>query len=205
MMIIGNLKLHEGRMQDLASFHALDAELGQFIGNRLANYLKENNLRPEYIASHGHTILHSPSQYYSVQIGHGAAIAAKTGIDCICDFRSGDIHKNGQGAPFAPIVERYLFPEYDYFLNLGGICNISAISENCTHAFDICACNQILNFAAKKLRQPYDIGGKLSAQGQIIDSLLSRFNDIEFCHISPPKSLSNEYIAEAIFSTFSKP
>ena len=52
---------------------------------------------------HGQTILHAPDAGLTRQLGDGALLAAETGLDVVCDFRSRDMAEGGQGAPFAPL------------------------------------------------------------------------------------------------------
>ena len=61
----------------------------------------------------------------TAQLGDGAAIAAETRINVVCDLRAMDVALGGQGAPIVPIGEKLLFPEYRAFMNLGGIANVS--------------------------------------------------------------------------------
>src|SRR5690554_2463599 len=80
----------------------LDAKYGQFIGQTAANFIKETNEKVDLIASHGHTVFHEPQYHYSKQIGHGAYIAAESGLLTVSDFRSLDLAYGGQGAPLVP-------------------------------------------------------------------------------------------------------
>src|SRR5688572_6681903 len=80
----------------------LHSEFGTFIGECLDTFFAEEGIYPQLIASHGHTIFHQPQNGFTLQIGSGAAIAAITGIDTACDFRSGDVALGGQGAPLVP-------------------------------------------------------------------------------------------------------
>ena len=76
----------------------LDTELGVFYGALCKRFLIKNKLSANYIASHGHTVFHQPQRGYTLQIGHGASIAAAAGIPVISDFRSADVALGGQGA-----------------------------------------------------------------------------------------------------------
>ncbi|HJX71881.1 MAG TPA: anhydro-N-acetylmuramic acid kinase, partial [Bacteroidales bacterium] len=64
---------------------------GSFIGKTTAAFLEDNNLKADLIASHGHTIFHQPEKGFTYQLGSGAAIASKSGITTISDFRSLDV------------------------------------------------------------------------------------------------------------------
>src|SRR6202051_4903683 len=138
--------------KDLASSGGLTAKdylllhtsYGHYLGNCINDFLEERNLsfQVQLIASHGHTAFHLPAQHMTAQLGDGAAIAAVTGIRTITDLRSVDVALGGQGAPIVPIGEKLLFPEFDFFLNIGGIANLSANGENFI-GFDICPANRI--------------------------------------------------------------
>ena len=53
----------------------------------------------------------------------------------VCDLRTLDVALGGQGAPLVPLGERALFPEYQAFLNIGGICNVALHAEHEHHWF----------------------------------------------------------------------
>ena len=73
----------------------LSNEFGEFSGKQVNLFCGENNVKPDFIASHGHTVFHQPQNKLTLQIGSGAEIAAQTGITTICDFRSTDIALGG--------------------------------------------------------------------------------------------------------------
>lgn len=116
------------RLRNVANSSALEfvqtnADYGHFIGREVISFINKHNLKVDFICSHGHTSFHQPALGFTTQIGDGAAIAAETGLDVICDFRSLDVALHGQGAPLVPIGDRLLFSEFDYRLNLGGFAN----------------------------------------------------------------------------------
>ncbi len=170
----------------------LDSRFGRFIGKETRAWMNSLSLEAELIASHGHTVFHEPSKGFTLQIGCGANIAFESGIDTITSFRLADIAAGGQGAPFAPIADKALFPGYQAYLNLGGIANLSILTpDKKWKAWDIGPCNQVLNHLAMKAGQPYDAEGMLAASGVIIkpvvDALLSMFP----YNGGQPKGLSN--------------
>lgn len=148
------------------------------------------------LSVHGHTLLHDPKRGFSEQIGNGAIISAKTGVPCVTDFRNGDMALGGQGTPLAPIVDQILYSGHDYYLNLGGIANITIIKEKNISAYDICPCNQVLNHFSQKLGHEYDKDGNLSRSGQRVDALITYFDSWTYFSSPPPKSLDNNWIRE---------
>lgn len=165
-----------------------------YLANLLKPVIKEKSV--ELVSVHGHTLLHDPKRGFSEQIGNGAIISAKTGVPCVTDFRNGDMALGGQGTPLAPIVDQILYSGHDYYLNLGGIANITIIRDNNISAYDICPCNQVLNHFSQKLGHEYDKGGQLARSGQKRDDLISYFDSWSYFSAPPPKSLDNNWIRE---------
>jgi len=79
-------------------------------------------------------------------------------------------------------------------LNLGGIANISFDSNGERYAYDICACNIVLNKYALLLGFPYDEGGRLAATGKVDAGLFRLLNALPFYKKDFPKSLGRENI-----------
>jgi anhydro-N-acetylmuramic acid kinase len=154
------------------TYFKLHSAYGAFIGEQVSEFLTKNKQSANAIASHGHTIFHQPQFGYTSQIGCGATIAAKTGINTVCDFRSLDVALCGQGAPLVPIGDRDLFHQAAACLNIGGIANISFTSDNKTSAFDICIANMALNYLTETVEKAFDDGGKMAASGNCNNTLL---------------------------------
>lgn len=193
------------RLQNTSSLsHAalclLEAEYSQYISKIILDFLQGSKL--DYIASHGHTLLHSPEQRYSYQLGQGAYLNGYTAIPVISEFRLQDMAKRGQGAPIAPVVERYLFAGYDSYLNLGGICNISFHQKDLIQAYDIGPCNQILNALAIEAGQAFDKNGALSKSGTVISDLLDKALSHAYYKMSAPKSLDNQFVQREFVDLF---
>jgi len=169
----------------------LDTELGILFGDMIHKFINRNNHEVDLIASHGHTIFHLPDHKTTCQIGSAAHILAKTRIPVISNFRMTDMAYGGQGAPLAPLADKYLFPEYDLFLNLGGIANLSITHPGKETAYDICGCNRFFNHYARQFNVEYDKGGQIAAAGIIREDVIERLKKWSFYVLQSPKSLDN--------------
>lgn len=184
-------------------YQLLHVEYGRYLGERVLAFIEQHGLhyQVQLIASHGHTTFHDPARRLTAQLGDGAAIAATTRINVVSDLRAMDVALGGQGAPVVPIGERLLWPGYEYFLNLGGIANITRASGGGANAsatqkfvaFDICPANRVLNALVEKEGKAYDAGGAMAATGRVDPRLLERLNALDYYGLPYPKSLANEF------------
>jgi anhydro-N-acetylmuramic acid kinase len=181
-------------------YQLLHTKFGRFIGEQVNEFIDKNHLQYQVslIASHGHTVFHDPQNRMTAQLGDGAAIAAVTGLPVVTDLRSLDIALGGEGAPIVPIGEKYLFPGYDLFLNLGGIANIS-LNTDPYIAFDICPANRVLNLLAQDTGREYDDEGMMAAKGRVSPVLLQALNNLSYYGEAYPKSLANEFGTKTIY------
>ncbi|HWC54184.1 MAG TPA: anhydro-N-acetylmuramic acid kinase [Chitinophagaceae bacterium] len=193
------------RLQNATALSALDylllhVEYGHYIGKQVNRFIEENGLQYQValIASHGHTTFHLPSKKMTAQLGDGAAIASETQLPVVTDLRALDVALGGEGAPIVPIGEKLLMSDYDYFLNLGGIANISINAEKYI-AFDVCAANRVLNILANKMGKEFDEDGKVAASGKIDSTILNTLNGLDYYKQSYPKSLANDFGTDTVF------
>ncbi len=179
---------------------------GKWMGEQIQTFITEKNLehKIDFIASHGHTVFHEPQLGMTFQMGDGAGIVAQTNLPVITDLRNMDVAFGGQGAPIVPIAEKYLWQGYTYFLNLGGIANISIHTNDTVIAYDICAANRVLNILANELGKEYDKDGEESGKGNIQEDLLYELNRQEYFAKPAPKSLANEFGTDTILAILSK-
>jgi anhydro-N-acetylmuramic acid kinase len=184
---------------DALTISLLHTSYGRWIGQACNLFLTGCSIKPQLIASHGHTIFHRPCEGMTLQIGSGAAIAAETGITTISDFRSLDVALGGQGAPLVPIGDKLLFGEYAACVNIGGFANLSYDQNRRRVAWDICPANFILNREAAKLGLKMDESGKLARSGILSDGLLKNLNDLEYFNQPGPKSIGREWVEARVF------
>lgn len=183
---------------DARTIFKAHADLGSYYGSCIREFIAQAPDKPDLIASHGHTLFHNPREHYTVQIGSGASIAAVTGIDTVCDFRSKDIALGGQGAPLVPIGDALLFGDYAACLNIGGIINVSMQLDGKRTAWDISVANMALNHLAERLDMPYDRGGEIARTGSIDQDLLRTLEGIPYHREESPKSLGREWFEQEV-------
>ncbi len=193
-------------------YQLLHTDYGRFLGEKVNDFIEQFGLhhKVNLIASHGHTTFHFPGKMMTHQLGDGAAIAAATQLPVVSDLRSMDVAFGGQGAPIVPMGEKLLFPDHHYFLNIGGIANISINSKATNNsnfysdnneiiAYDICAANRVLNMFASEKNLDYDEDGNLAASGKINEDLLQKLNELEYFSLPFPKSLANSFGTDIIY------
>jgi 1,6-anhydro-N-acetylmuramate kinase len=142
--------------------------------------------RPDLIAVHGQTIIHRPP--VSWQLINPAPVAARFHCPVVSDLRQADLAAGGQGAPITPAADWVLFGDQGTrraVVNLGGFCNVSVLGEDGdeplagVRGFDVCACNQVLDAAARRgLDTPYDDGGGAALAGEAQDDAVAELVEI---------------------------
>jgi anhydro-N-acetylmuramic acid kinase len=172
----------------------LDRELGGYYASLLNDFHERHRLVPDLISSHGHTILHEPHRGVTYQAGNGSIMAERTGIVVVNDFRSEDVAQGGQGAPLVPMGDRLLFAQYEGCINLGGFANISCENREGQYiAYDLSPANMALNQVAGLKGLEFDRDGALARQGTLHADLFEKMNQLDYYHLSPPKSLGREW------------
>jgi anhydro-N-acetylmuramic acid kinase len=181
-----SIKRREQRPGDLA---ALEADLTDRHALAVDAFLARENLAPgdiDVIGFHGQTVLHRPRQALTVQLGDGAELARRLGIDVIYDMRARDMELGGQGAPLVPAYHRALAAGLSgewagkspvVFVNIGGISNITYIGLNGELlAFDSGPGNALIDqWVARHAGIPYDSGGAIASEGRVLSSLALRY------------------------------
>jgi len=157
------------------------------------------------VGFHGHTVFHDPANALTSQIGDGDRLARETGIDVVADFRSADVARGGEGAPFAPLFHAACAPgdRPVCFLNIGGVANLTWIGADADPAradvfehllaFDTGPGGALIDdWVRRHTGQPFDADGRLAAVGQVDDAALERLLDNPYFGIDPPKSLDRD-------------
>jgi len=182
----------------------LENEWSRKVAEDICEFIGSQEIKPELIGFHGHTIFHQPQLGFTVQMGSGATISRLTGIDTICDFRQQDVALGGQGAPLVPIGEKWLFEEFEGFMNLGGFSNVTnrrkeTNGSETMQAYDVCALNIVLNHLCGKIGLAYDADGKIAAQGKISTSLIEALKKVDYHQMQIQGSLGLEWVKAELF------
>jgi anhydro-N-acetylmuramic acid kinase len=162
-------------------------------------FLAANGMPPSEVAVvgfHGQTVLHRPDRGLTIQLGNGAALAARLGIPVVYDFRAADVAAGGHGAPMVPVFHRAMLrllkrPHPVGVLNLGGVANVTFINGSA----ELVACDTgpgnalIDDFVRLRTGQPQDDGGRTAAAGKVDEDAVARVLTHPFFAKPPPKSL----------------
>ncbi|MEM9719780.1 MAG: anhydro-N-acetylmuramic acid kinase [Bacteroidota bacterium] len=169
---------------------------GHFLGATIRNFIKEENISPDFVGSHGHTIFHQPEKNFTAQIGDGETVVSYLTCPYVTNFRNKDVALGGQGAPLVPLGEKYLFPGRHLFLNLGGFCNLAVEGL----AYDVSSCNGVLNYLVQQIypELPFDDKGNLAASGNFSEALFTELEALPFYQAAAPKSLGWEWVIEEV-------
>jgi len=193
-------KLESATTLSAGDYLLLHSAYGHYLGREVQRFIQQNGLefKVALVSSHGHTTFHMPDRGMTAQLGDGAAIAAEIKLPVITDLRAMDVALGGQGAPIVPIGEKLLLGDHDYYLNIGGIANISFPSDTYI-AYDVCPANRVLNLLAAEAGKEYDDKGSMAASGKTDQDVLSRLNAQEYYGYPYPKSLANDFGTEILF------
>ena len=183
----------------------LDLQLGGLFADAAKQLLAKAKLSYKEIVaigSHGQTIRHRPpkqnhSSGFTLQIGDANTIAEKTHITTVADFRRRDMAAGGQGAPFAPAFHQAIAPsnvESSAFLNLGGIANITLVSQgNIVNGFDTGPANGLMDaWILKHKHVAFDNNGEWARSGTVNEALLSDLKAHPYFSEAAPKSTGRE-------------
>lgn len=162
----------------------------------------------DVIGFHGQTILHRPPEApgevgATWQLGDGAAMAAALGTTVVDGFRSADMQRGGQGAPFAPVYHAALAKRLAEsapiaVLNLGGVANLTFVPSDGASggardglmAFDCGPGNGLIDqYIEERTGEKMDTDGALAQAGRVSDEALSLLLLNPFLKKAPPKSL----------------
>ncbi len=195
----------------LAEVGELHAWVGDAFAEAAQAVIEASGVRPaELIAigSHGQTIHHGPDakRPYSLQIGDPSRIARRTGVPAVGDFRSADIAAGGQGAPLVPPFHDWLFRkpgETTVVVNIGGIANVTVLSDKPLAGFDTGPGNTLLDAWIQQHKgERFDQNGNWSTTGTVNAAKLEAMLADDYFHRTPPKSTGFEYFNRSWIESF---
>jgi anhydro-N-acetylmuramic acid kinase len=211
----------------LADVCILNAWLAEVHGRNVLAALAEWGVAPKAVdalASHGQTVFHAPAswrldtdapgaaRHATLQLGDGDALAVRTGLVTVSDFRQKEIAGGGQGAPLAPYAEALLYrgAEARVLLNLGGIANFTWLpprgSADRPRCGDTGPANTLIDGAARGARPGgpgHDPDGAGAAAGTVHAGLLARLKAHPYFARPCPKStgpevFGDDYVSRAL-------
>jgi anhydro-N-acetylmuramic acid kinase len=211
----------------------VEAELTERHAAVVSRFLAERGVKPADVAVvglHGQTVLHRSEmarvteigqpkavldpptvsvveerQTLTVQIGDGAELARRTGIDVVWDLRGADAAAGGQAAPLVPVYHRAMaarLPERPVaVVNIGGVGNVTWIGRDGTLiAFDTGPGNALIDdWMLRHTGKAVDTDGATAAAGKVDDAALNALLMSPYFARVPPKSLDrNEFAVDPV-------
>lgn len=175
-------------------------------------FLRDNGLRFadfDALGVHGQTVLHERPKAgivgRTVQLFDGQAFADATGVTVVSDFRTADVAAGGEGAPLAPVYHRALVQSAGLDLplvivNLGGVANITLITEDGLVALDTGPANGLMDqWMRQHGRGDFDHEGRIAASGRVHEDIVAGYMTHDYFKASAPKSLDRyDFTLQAI-------
>ena len=135
---IYKLKRNINKVEDIKKYvteiNDLERKITLFHSNVVSNFKANNDFEIDLVGFHGQTILHSPKDKYSKQLGDGNLLSQLSKKKVIYNFRQNDLAEGGEGAPLSPIFHQLIVKEKKIdlpigILNIGGISNLTLIGD----------------------------------------------------------------------------
>jgi len=170
--------------------------------------------RASLVGCHGQTVWHrppsGPRRGASWQLLQAPLLAQLLQRPVVADFRAADLALGGQGAPLVPPADEALVGRvagWRALLNLGGIANLTLLPPACgpdrhqpVRGWDCGPANTLIDLAVQRFsqgRQAYDADGRWAEQGQVDETLISRWLQEAYFTGAPPKSTGRELFGGA--------
>jgi len=182
----------------------VEGELTRLHADAVEHFLGRYSGTPiDIVGFHGHTILHRPADRRTWQIGDGALLARRLGLNVVADFRSADVAAGGEGAPLAPLFHDALAANLRKplaILNIGGVANVTWVGESEEIlAFDTGPGNALIDdWVRRHTGAAADLDGALARAGTASTVHVERFLESPFFDRSPPKSLDRDDFREVM-------
>jgi len=187
---IHNLKSKILKLDDLKEnaneINNLEKEITLFHAKAVSKISESIDQKIDFVGFHGQTIYHNSSEKMSKQIGDGNLLSQLTKKIVIYNFRQNDIKNGGEGAPLAPVFHRLIVKQKKIelpvcILNIGGIANITAISEYHNNTFlsrDLGPGNCLIDeWIRNNTKKKFDNNGDIAKKGKTNDLILNQALD----------------------------
>jgi len=203
--ILATMNSQRASVSELARLNFL---LGELYAEAILATQRRFRTKAALVGCHGQTIYHQGNACAFLgrklavtwQTGEGAAIAARTGVPVVSDFRPADMAVGGKGAPLVPYLDFLLYRDARIgriVQNIGGIANLTAIPAGASIsqviAFDTGPGNMVIDAVMERLfHRPYDRNGRKAATGKVLDRVVAEFLRQSFFRRKPPKTAGRE-------------
>jgi len=173
----------------VATLARLNFLLAEIYADSVGRLERRTGLDCELVGCHGRTLYHQGEAANFLgrkiactwQTGDGSVLAQRLGVPVVSDFRPADMAAGGLGAPLVPFLDLLVFGDSKrgrIVLNIGGIANLTAIPAGAkaaeVRAFDTGPGNMIIDAVCQQLfGAPMDKGGKLAAQGKVLEEVVA--------------------------------
>ena len=184
---IYTLKKNINKVEDIKKYvseiNNLERKITLFHSNVVSNFTTNNDFEIDLIGFHGQTILHSPKDKYSKQLGDGKLLSQLSKKKVIYNFRQNDLAEGGEGAPLSPIFHQLIVKEKKIdlpicILNIGGISNITLIGdlkEENLISKDIGPGNCLIDeWMRRNKKGNYDNNGEVASIGKTNELILNQ-------------------------------
>lgn len=173
------------------------SELVVFFTKKFVNINHINLNLVDVLGVHGVTLIHSPKNDISIQIGDAQHISNKLKKKVVSNFRVNDLKNGGQGAPLVPIYHNAIFSsnkKNTLIINIGGISNYTLLSKNKFYSSDIGPGNVLIDSLCKRFfKKNYDNKGKLAENGKVNLNLIKNWKKQTFLKKKHPVSFDNYF------------
>ena len=189
----GNIHKLKNKINNLDDIKNLNIEINElerditiFHSKVVIDILRNGGLNPDFIGFHGQTILHSPTDKFSVQLGDGKLLSQLIRKKVIYNFRQNDIKNGGEGAPLTPIFHQIIVKQNKIdmpvcILNIGGISNLTLIKDNSNNGIiskDLGPGNCLIDeWIRRNNKGNYDVNGEIAMSGKTNDLILNQALD----------------------------
>jgi anhydro-N-acetylmuramic acid kinase len=215
---VRELMLRTPAAQGSRHFGLVHRVLGETLANAARKVVEQAKQPwPQLLAigTSGYTAWHDTEGRFAstLTLGMPAALAERTGVTVVSDFRSRDMLVGGQGYPLTSLVDAMLFRADDErraLIHLGGVASIvwlppePGVRE--VLAFQAAPCALLLDGLMRLLtggRESFDPGGKYAVQGRCLEPLVERWLAHPLFKRKPPRTVpchefGAEFLAHAV-------